>query len=194
MILDEKYWSDRYKENRIKWDIGTISTPIKEYIDQNEDKSLKILIPGSGNSYEAEYLHLQNFKNVFVVDISNIPLTNLKKRVPSFPEDHLIQGDFFELDMQFDLIIEQTFFCALNIELRPKYAEKMNSLLAVNGKLVGVFFDFPLTNSGPPFGGSKMEYKNLFEPYFKIQKLEKCYNSISPRSGNELFFIFKKIK
>lgn len=194
MILDEKYWSDRYKENRIKWDIGAISTPIKEYIDQIEDKSLKILIPGSGNSYEAEYLHLQGFKNVFVVDISNIPLTNLKKRAPSFPEDHLIQGDFFELDMQFDLIIEQTFFCALNIELRPKYAEKMNSLLAVNGKLVGVFFDFPLTNSGPPFGGSKMEYKNLFEPYFKIQKLEKCYNSISPRSGNELFFIFKKIK
>jgi hypothetical protein len=194
MILDEKYWSDRYKENSIKWDIGTISTPIKEYIDQIEDKSLKILIPGSGNSYEAEYLHLQGFKNVFVVDISNLPLANLKKRAPSFPEEHLIQKDFFELDLQFDLIIEQTFFCALDIALRPKYVEKMNSLLAVNAKLVGLFFDFPLTNSGPPFGGNKLEYKNLFEPYFKIQKLEKCYNSISPRSGNELFFIFKKIK
>lgn len=194
MILNEKYWTDRYKENRIKWDIGKISTPIKEYIDQIEDKSLKILIPGSGNSHEAEYLHLQGFKNVFVIDLSNIPLANLKKRVPSFPEDHLIQGDFFDLDLQFDLIIEQTFFCALNIELRPKYVEKMNSLLLTNGKLVGLFFDFPLTDSGPPFGGSKLEYKKLFEPYFKIQKLEKCYNSISPRSGNELFFIFKKIK
>lgn len=194
MILDEKYWSDRYKENRIKWDIGKISTPIKEYIDQIEDKSLKILIPGSGNSHEAEYLHLQGFKNIFVVDLSYIPLANLKKRVPSFPEDHLIQGDFFDLDLQFDLIIEQTFFCALNIELRPKYVEKMNSLLLANGKLVGLFFDFPLTDSGPPFGGSKLEYKKLFEPYFKIQKLEKCYNSISARSGNELFFIFKKIK
>ena len=194
MILNEKYWTDRYKENRIKWDIGKISTPIKEYIDQIEDKSLKILIPGSGNSHEAEYLHLRGFKNVFVVDLSNIPLANLKKRVPGFPEDHLIQGDFFDLDMQFDLIIEQTFFCALNIELRPKYVEKMNSLLLANGKLVGLFFDFPLTDSGPPFGGSKLEYKKLFEPYFKIQKLEKCYNSISPRSGNELFFIFKKIK
>lgn len=194
MILDEKYWSDRYKENRIKWDIGKISTPIKEYIDQIEDKSLKILIPGSGNSHEAEYLHLQGFKNIFVVDLSYIPLANLKKRVPSFPEDHLIQGDFFDLDLQFDLIIEQTFFCALNIELRPKYVEKMNSLLLANGKLVGLFFDFPLTDSGPPFGGSKLEYKKLFEPYFKIQKLEKCYNSISERSGNELFFIFKKIK
>jgi len=194
MKLDENYWATRYKENRIKWDIGEVSTPIKEYIDQLEDKSLKILIPGSGNSYEAEYLHLQGFKNVFVVDIAREPLENLKHRTPSFPEEHLIQKDFFKLNMQFDLILEQTFFCALDTSLRPKYVEKINELLLLNGKVVGLFFNFKLTKSGPPFGGSAEEYLGLFRPYFEIQKLESCYNSISPRSGNELFFIFKKIK
>ncbi|TVZ27464.1 thiopurine S-methyltransferase [Gillisia sp. Hel_I_86] len=194
MILDKNYWATRYKENRIKWDIGEASTPIKAYIDQVEDKSLKILIPGSGNSYEAEYLHLQGFTNVFVVDIAKEPLENLKSRVPSFPEEHLLQQDFFDLDLQFDLILEQTFFCALNINLRPKYVEKMKGLLKENGKLAGLFFDFELTKFGPPFGGSQEEYKKLFQPFFEILKLENCYNSISPRSGNELFFIFKKIK
>jgi len=193
MILDENYWATRYKENNISWDIGEISTPIKEYIDQLEDKSLKILIPGSGNSYEAEYLHLQGFKNVFVIDLSLEPLKNLKKRTPDFPEEHLLQKDFFDLNMQFDLILEQTFFCALDINLRKKYVEKMNELLETKGKLVGLFFNFELTKSGPPFGGNQQEYKDLFQPYFEILKLEKCYNSITPRSGSELFFIFKKI-
>ncbi|CAM4341531.1 methyltransferase domain-containing protein [Gillisia hiemivivida] len=194
MILDEDYWATRYKENRIKWDIGEVSTPIKEYINQLEDKSLRILIPGSGNSYEAEYLHDQGFSNVFVVDIAREPLDNLKNRIPSFPKEHLLQKDFFDLNLQFDLILEQTFFCALSIDLRQKYAEKMIELLKTNGQLVGLFFNFELTKSGPPFGGSQEEYKDLFQPYFEILKLENCYNSITPRSGNELFFIFKKIK
>ena len=194
MILDEDYWATRYKENRIKWDIGTISNPLKEYIDQLEDKSLKILIPGSGNSYEAEYLHLQGFTNVFVVDIAKEPLENLKSRVPSFPKEHLLQQDFFDLDLQFDLVLEQTFFCALNIDLRSKYVEKMKDLLHANGKLAGLLFNFKRTKFGPPFGGSPEEYKEIFQPYFQIVKLENCYNSISPRSGNELFFIFRKIK
>jgi thiopurine S-methyltransferase len=194
MILDGDYWATRYKENRIKWDIGEVSTPIKEYINQLKDKSLKILIPGSGNSYEAEYLHDQGFSNVFVVDIAREPLDNLKNRIPSFPKEHLLQKDFFDLNLQFDLILEQTFFCALNIDLRQKYAEKMKELLKTNGKLVGLFFNFELTKSGPPFGGSQEEYKDLFQPYFEILKLENCYNSITPRSGNELFFIFKKNK
>ncbi len=194
MILDKNYWTTRYKENRIKWDIGEISTPMKEYIDQLEDKSLKILIPGAGNSYEAEYLHKKGFTNVFVLDIAKEPLENLKSRVPSFPQKHLLQQDFFNLNFQFDLILEQTFFCALNINLRPKYVQKMRELLEVNGKLAGLFFSFKRTEFGPPFGGSQEEYKKLFQPYFKLLKLENCYNSISPRSGNELFFIFKKIK
>lgn len=193
MTLDESYWATRYKENRIKWDVGEITTPIKEYIDQISDKSLKILIPGAGNSYEAEYLHLKGFIYVYVLDLALEPLQNLKKRVPSFPEIHLLQQDFFELEESFDLIIEQTFFCALNINLRSNYAQKTSSLLKDNGKITGLFFNFKRTKFGPPFGGNKEEYISLFKPYFKIIKLEDCYNSIPQRAGNELFFIFKKI-
>jgi hypothetical protein len=65
----------------------------------------------------------------------------------------------------------------------------MNTLLHDNGKLVGLLFDFPLTEEGPPFGGSKNEYKALFEPYFSIKTLEKAYNSIKPRENKELFLI-----
>ncbi len=187
-------WNDKYIANNTGWDIGYISTPIKEYINQLRDKNLKILIPGCGNSYEAEYLHKKGFKNVYIIDIAVKALENFKKRVPDFPDNHLIHGDFFLLNKKFDLILEQTFYCAINPKQRDTYVKKMYDLLNVNGKLVGILFQFPLTEKGPPFGGSKEEYLNRFSKYFKIEILEDCYNSITARKDKEVFIKFLKTK
>ncbi|WP_246035925.1 methyltransferase [Winogradskyella algicola] len=191
--FDRSYWELRYEENKTGWNIGYASLPIKEYIEQLEDKSATILIPGAGNSYEAQLLWNNGFINTFVLDIAKQPLENLKNRVETFPNNQLLHQDFFELNKTFDLIIEQTFFCALNTDLRNQYAEKMYQLLKPNGKLVGLFFDFPLTESGPPFGGSIEEYKSIFGKYFKIKTLERATNSIKERQGKELFFIFERL-
>lgn len=127
MNFFETFWNHKYISGEIGWDIGYISTPFKEYFDQLHDKNLKILIAGGGNSYEAEYLFNKGFKNVFVVDISSIPLKNLAERVPSFPKENLLHSDFFELETTFNLIIEQTFFCALAPSLREEYVQKCTS-------------------------------------------------------------------
>lgn len=187
MNLDKDFWNNRYINKQMGWDIGYPSTPLKEFVDTLEDKSMRILIPGCGNAYEAEYLNEQGFTNVFVIDIAPLALEGFSERVPQFPKEHLILGDFFEHQAEYDLILEQTFFCALNPELRSNYAKKMNELLAPKGKLAGVMFCFPLTEKGPPFGGSKEEYLDYFEPYFTISTLEPCRNSIEPRMGNELW-------
>ncbi|KGO79836.1 thiopurine S-methyltransferase [Flavobacterium cauense R2A-7] len=188
--LNKDYWQNRYENNEIGWDAGKITTPLKEYIDQIEDKNLKILIPGAGNGYELDYFLSKGFTNVTVVDFAESPLHNIAQRIPDFPKKQLIHSDFFQLDGTYDLILEQTFFCALAPELREKYASKMHSLLSKNGKLFGLLFDFPLTEEGPPFGGSKEEYLNLFSEKFHIKTLETAYNSIQPRKERELFFIF----
>ncbi|WP_241695454.1 methyltransferase domain-containing protein [Winogradskyella litoriviva] len=186
------YWENRYLDNKVGWNIGYISTPLKTYFDQLEDKSIKILIPGAGNSYEAEYLWNQGFKNIYILDFVQQPLDNLKNRVPDFPEEQLLKIDFFKLENTFDLIVEQTFFCALNPILRAEYNTKMHQLLKPKGKLVGLLFNFKLTEMGPPYGGSQTEYKNLFKKTFKIKTLEPSINSIKERQGKELFFIFEK--
>ena len=184
------YWEERYQKGEAGWDAGSITTPLKDYIDQLIDKNLKILIPGAGNGYEFDYLIENGFQNVYVIDIAETPIQNIKIRKPEFAS-HLIHSDFFDLDMTFDLILEQTFFCALPPKMRPKYVKKMASLLNPNGKLMGLLFDFPLTTEGPPFGGSKPEYLNLFSDKFNIKILEKAHNSIKPRKNKELFFIFE---
>jgi methyl halide transferase len=189
--LDKTYWTNRYLTEDVSWDAGSITAPLKEYINQLTNKNISILIPGAGNSWEAEYLFKQGFRNVVVIDISSEPLNNLRKRLPEFPESNLIEADFFKHAGQYDLILEQTFFCAIDPSMRAAYANKMNELLKLDGHLAGVLFDAELNKNKPPFGGTKEEYITYFTPYFEI-KIESCYNSIAPRAGRELFIRLKK--
>ena len=189
--LNKEYWENRYENNDAIWDIGHISTPLKEYIDQLENKEIKILIPGAGNAYELDYLIEKGFHNVFVIDYAQQPIDAIIKRSYALAK-HLICDDFFNHNETYDLIIEQTFFCALQPILREKYVSKMFDLLSDKGKIAGLFFNFPLTEVGPPFGGSYEEYVSLFSEKFIIKTLEPAYNSIKPRANKELFFTFEK--
>lgn len=200
-FLDDSYWSERYQSQKIGWDIGEASTPISEYINQIEDKSILVLIPGCGNAYEAKLLLDIGFTNVTLIDISETLINALKVELKTHTAQGnctLIHGDFFDLQESFDLIIEQTFFCALDPDLRASYVEKMYDLLNPDGKIVGLMFNRSFEegpNAGnPPFGGSVTEYRGLFEPKFKIEKLEEAYNSIPSRQGSEVFVKFRKQK
>ena len=190
--FDKAFWSSKYQEGQTGWDMGEVSPPIQAYIEQLSNKQLSILIPGAGNAYEAAFLFEQGFQDVTVLDLAKEPLDNFKKRVPDFPDSNLIQDDFFKHKGQYDLIIEQTFFCALDPSLRVDYIDKMKALLKPKGKLVGLLFDFRLSDEGPPFGGDADAYSLAFQKRFNLKTLAPCYNSIKPRDGKELFIIFEK--
>lgn len=95
-------------------------------------------------------------------------------------------------DGQYDLILEQTFFCALDPLLRTQYVQKVNALLKPNGKLVGVLFNRNFETNGPPFGGTEEEYKTLFSKDFHLHTLTLCYKSFTKRAGTELFINCRK--
>jgi len=191
---NQDYWNIRYKEGQTGWDVGNISQPLKEYFDQIENHDLSVLIPGCGNAYEAQYLLENGFTNVTLVDISDILIRQLEERFyPKYQDHlHLIHGDFFEMQGSYDLIVEQTFFCALDPNLRENYAQKMNELLTENGKLVGVMFNRDFDHDGPPFGGNREEYLDYFTDRFHLKHFSDCYNSIPPRQGSELFICLSK--
>lgn len=186
--LNKEYWNNRYLQQQIGWDIGSVAPPLKEYIDQLNNKNISILIPGCGNAYEAAYLLQQGFKNVTLVDIAPAATAAVEDKLSTYINNGLqiITGDFFDLKTTYDLILEQTFFCALDPTLRSAYVEKMVSLLNPDGKLVGLLFNRHF-EGGPPFGGSKLEYEELFTPKFNIQIMDTAHNSIGPRAGTELF-------
>ena len=192
MKLNKDHWNVRYENQDTGWDIGHVSTPLKKYFDQLENKNMKILIPGCGNAYEAEYLFELGFKQVHLIDWAEKALNNFQKRNPEFPSNQLIYGDFFDHKGIYDLIIEQTFFCAIHPNLREDYVIQMKNLLAKNGKLVGLLFNEKLYNNRPPFGGNKNDYIELFSKHFSQVSMQKAYNSIPPRQARELFIRINK--
>lgn len=192
--LDAAYWEKRWQNQQTSWDIGHASPPLIQYIEQLTDKQIRILIPGAGAAHEAIYLHQQGFTEVYVCDWAPTAFDHLRAQAPDFPEYHLLVGDFFQLDtgFTFDLLLEQTFFCAIDPELRPKYVEKASQLLGSKGKIAGLLFASEFTFEGPPYGGSADEYRGLFSEYFQILQLSLSPHSIGPRAGNELFAEFEK--
>jgi methyl halide transferase len=191
-LLDKIYWDNRYQAGETGWDMGMVSPPLKAYIDQFTDKQLRILIPGCGNSYEAAYLLERGFENITLIDIAPVLVEQLQKQFEGNNRIAVVCGDFFEHAGQYDLILEQTFFCALQPVLRVPYAVKMAQLIRPGGKLVGLLFSKEFDTEGPPFGGQQPEYAGLFSPFFNMVVFEGCYNSHTKRAGNELFMILTK--
>ncbi|WP_201527326.1 methyltransferase domain-containing protein [Psychrobacter frigidicola] len=192
-IVDQAgFWQQRYEKNSTGWDMGEVSLPLKAYVDQlpASAKDQAILVAGAGNAYEVGYLHKQGFTNATLVDFAPAPIEAFAERYPSFPTEHLICADFFALspnDYQFDWVLEQTFFCAINPARRDDYVQQMAKLLKPNGKLVGLLFEKDFGKPHPPFGGNADEYRQRFAPYFDIKVMEPCYNSHPARQGSELF-------
>jgi thiopurine S-methyltransferase len=182
--MDSNYWSSRYQNKKTRWDLGKASPPLIE-IFRHIDKNAKILIPGCGNAYEAESLFNSGYPNVYIIDLAKEPLEEFKKRNKSFPTRQIILGDFFTHFGEYDFIIEQTFFCAIQPILRKKYVHKVHQLLKPGGMLWGVLFNRAF-EGGPPFGGSQEEYKILFNEVFGEVEIKECLHSVQPRLGAEV--------
>lgn len=189
--LDDKYWDAQYIAKTTGWDLGEVSPPIKSYFENVGNKSASILIPGCGNTYEAEFLLQQGFTNITVIDIAPSLVKKLQQKFAFNENIKIVLGNFFEHNGQYDYIIEQTFFCALPPRIRQQYVYKMHQLLKADGLLIGLLFNRQF-EIGPPFGGTKTEYELLFKNAFHFLQNEIALNSITPRAGTELFIEFKK--
>lgn len=187
------YWKTRYATARTQWDIGEISAPLKAYADQLANKNAAILIPGCGNAYEAAYLLQLGFTNITLIDLVADITARVQARLAAYGSAvKIITGDFFELAGSYEVILEQTFLCALHPSQRQAYAKQMYRLLAPGGKLAGVLVQRDFGFDEPPFGAPTAQYQALFAPLFNIRILEPCYNSIAPRDGIELFVLLQK--
>lgn len=189
--LGQEYWDNQWKTSQIGWDIGSPSPQLVQFIDEIENKACRILIPGCGSAYEAKYLVDQGFQDITLIDISPKACELLREKFNAYPQVQVICQDFFDLDERYDIILEQTFFCALPKNHRVRYVWKMNELLNQNGKLRGLLFNREFDQS-PPFGGSQAEYEKLFSNIFHVESMVVSSLSIEPRAGSELAFSMAK--
>lgn len=191
--LNFEFWDERWKNNETGWDMkGEVAPITRSYFEKYMDKSAEILIPGCGNAYEAAMMEELGFRNITIIDISPTLVEKLQERFKDSQTIKVYQTNFFDWEGTYDIIFEQTFFCALSPHLRPDYVQKMYQLLKKDGLLVGLLFNRNFEHQGPPFGGDQSEYEDLFKNYFDFLTFEPSMASIPPRAGSELFIEFRK--
>src|SRR5688500_3986207 len=83
LSLNSNYWNERYMAGQTGWDLGKVSPPMQAYIDQLIQKDISILIPGCGNSYEADYLLSKGFTHITLLDISPVLVEELRTKYAS---------------------------------------------------------------------------------------------------------------
>jgi SAM-dependent methyltransferase len=189
--LSASAWENRYQSGDTPWDL---QGPTPEFLRLAEEKRLPLkgraLVPGGGRGYDAVWLAKQGLE-VDIVDFS--PTALLATQELAFKEKvtvHAYNQDFFALPShgyhqeRYDLILEYTFFCAIDPKLRAQYVKAVASLLKPNGLFVGLFFPLQTDKAGPPFEVSREEVKLLFNPNFRFTT-EEPKASVKPRAGRE---------
>lgn len=190
-VFSPGYWDNRYIEKSSPWDLGKPSAPIMDFMSRYPRKDARILMPGGGGGHEAAALFQMGYQHVYLLDWSQQVVDTFLRNYPFFPASQVICSDFFKHEGLYDLILEQTFYCAIPPTLRDDYVRHSASLLKPGGTLAGVMFSFPLVETGPPWGGDEAEYRQRFSPFFEVVKIEHSTISEPSRQGREVLVEFR---
>jgi thiopurine S-methyltransferase len=191
-LTEAAYWAACYLNGQTGWDIGYPSPALMDFLEQLPDKTISMLVPGAGMGWEAAAAFHIGFKKVFYLDFAVSAAGRFQQAHPWFPEHQVLVQDFFALEGQFDLVLEQTFFCSLHPSKRADWVHKCFQLLQPGGIIAGLLFNHEFAHQGPPYGGTESEYRTLLSSGFEVEHMEVTDKSIKPRALRELFFVARK--
>ena len=184
---DSAYWQAIYDDGDIGWDKGTPAPPFVNLLKEKPfRKGSHVLVPGCGLGHEVLFLASLGYQ-VTAVDFAESAIAGLTARAGDLPVTAL-QRDLFSLPGDhtavFDVVLEHTCFCAIPIEMRPRYVEVMHTVLKRDGRMVGLFYETD-AEEGPPFKTTQEDVQSHFSNYFEITRLERPNDSFKGRQGKE---------
>jgi methyl halide transferase len=189
-------WERHYDEEDLRWDLSEAAPPLVHLWQERNFSPCKAIVPGCGAGHEVLFLAKKGF-NVTAVDYSHGAIKLIKSAFEKNKfSGEVLQQDFFELDCKynesFGLMLEHTFFCAINPNMRQLYIETAKRILKPGGYLVGLFYE---TNEdgGPPFNTHKEDIEKYFSSSFNIESLTKTTHSAEQRLEKEWLAVLKKI-
>jgi len=196
--LSAQAWNDRYLNQNTPWDLSGPTPEFQRLMETNLFKrGMNVIIPGGGRGYDAVELAKHGVVP-YLVDFAPEPLKQTLERAAAEKVTvYTYRKDFFTLlDDSFhrgfyDAVLEYTFYCAIDPQLRAEYAQRAAELLRPHGLFVGLFFPTEMDREGPPFVVSEEDVRASFSPYFDIT-FERPKKSIGAREGREFLGILKK--
>jgi SAM-dependent methyltransferase len=195
-------WDDAWREGRTPWDAGEAAPPLSDLIASGElGRAKSALVPGCGGGWDVLALAQAGMRAVGLdVAPSVVPVFagHRAKRGIDPTRARLVIDDFFTFTPaeRFDVIWDYTFLCAIPPSWRPRWAERVDALLAPDGTLATLIF--PATHPGPDYVGPPWplhpeDVRALLEPRgFRAVKLERPTRSHPAREGKEWIALWRR--
>jgi SAM-dependent methyltransferase len=186
--LGPDFWGARYRAGDLAWDLEGPSPPFVRLDRAGFIAPCRVAVPGCGRGWEVAYLAERGYR-VTGIDFAPEAIDAARERLAAAgAKAELIQADLFDLpkatEAAFDLVLEQTCFCAIEPARRPDYVAAAHRLLAPGGRLIGLFYACK-GEGGPPFTTGPEEVRALFADRFEIRSLALTTNSHPRRLGEE---------
>jgi SAM-dependent methyltransferase len=192
-----QFWESRYETGDTGWDLGQPAPPFVDLLSGPDAPSVgSMIVLGCGRGHDAIFF-AQNGFQVTAVDFSRLALNDAHHNADrAGVEVELVEHDLFSLpasyDHRFDYVLEHTCFAAILPSKRNDYVQVVKRLLKPGGLYVALFFAHGRPG-GPPFNTTVEEVRDLFSPYFAIERLEAPSRSIEVRMGKELFALMRPL-
>ncbi len=193
--LTPEFWGGRYQTGETGWDLGTPSPPLMHLHQSGQIEPCRVVVPGCGRGWEVTWLAAQGY-TVTGVDFSAeaLAIVDLRARAEGLKVT-LVQSDVLApvaaLHGQFDLVFEQTCYCAIDPLRRADYVTAMHRLLIPGGTLAGLFYACK-GDGGPPFTTTPEAVREQFSAHFEVGQLALTDHSHERRSGEEWLGLFTR--
>jgi SAM-dependent methyltransferase len=189
-------WQRRYEEGDAPWDKGAPSPVLVDYLREKRIAG-RVLVPGCGRGHDARALAAQAEAFVVGLDLSDAAIAQAENLTPAAITNlSFVAGDFFSLPKDltgsFNWLVEHTCFCAIDPRQRADYVAAAAGALGAGGKMFGIFYLDPRSETAPPFPVSRDELSALFDPHFTLLEEWVPKNSFPGREQRELVRILEK--
>ena len=193
--LGAGFWNARYQAGETGWDLGEPSPPFLALHRQRVIGPCRVAVPGCGRGLEVAWLAQHGYQ-VTGIDFAPEAIEASRGLLAAAGLCATLEcADLFALpetlEGVFDLILEQTCFCAIDPARRADYVESVARLLAPGGRLVGLFYACKGDN-GPPFRTGPEEVRRLFSGAFEIKSLALTHHSHPRRMGEEWLGVLRR--
>jgi len=187
--LSPDYWNGLYLKGEMGWDLGEVSPPfVALHRSGRIAPPCRVVVPGCGAGWEVAWLAREGYQ-VTGLDFAPEALAHTRARLKaSGVTADLVRADMLappkELWGRFDVLLEQTCFCAVDPSRRDDYVTGAWRLLAPGGRLLGLFYASGVAD-GPPFHTDPDEVPRRFGNYFDVRSMQLTPHSHERRRGRE---------
>ena len=190
--MQPDFWHQRWHDNQIGFHQDK-PTPLllKHWPAIGMPIGARVFVPLAGKSLDMVWFASQGYR-VFGVELSPLAIRQFIGEhgvVPEVRESkygthylagnvELVQGDVFDLDapalQDCSVVFDRAALIALPPELRQRYVREVYALLPANCRGLLITLEYPPhEKQGPPFTVTEAEVRELYEPDWHVDVLER---------------------